>query len=430
MKSKLLSFARFVFYAMMIISSSIIANAQKAKKNIADFKDDNLIETLMKKKPRYFDSIIQNKDSLRLQVIYTQINRDKNNKPSFKNYYFNVSDTHYFYPASTVKMPISFLALQKLNELNIGGLDKNSSIIADSNYSGQTKTLNDPTTPDGRPTVAQYIKKIFLVSDNEAFNRLYEFLGQEYINTQLAKMGYADAQIRHRLQVSLSADENSHTNPISFYDTSGKLLYNQPMQFSQQKFSERNDFVGKGYYQGNKLINHPMDFSQKNRMCLEDFHNILKSVIFPESFDLNQRFNLKDDDYKFLYQYMSQYPGETNYPSYDTAETWNGIGKFLYWGAEKGDLPKNIRIFNKIGGAYGFLIDVSYFVDFDKKIEFMLSAAIYCNKDGILNDDKYDYNDVGYPFMKQLGRMIYEYELKRKKIFKPNLSKFKMQYDK
>ena len=101
----------------------------------------------------------------------------------------------------------------------------------------------------------------------------------------------------------------------------------------------------------------------------------------------------------------------------------------MYWGAEKGDLPKNIRIFNKIGGAYGFLIDVSYFVDFDKKVEFMLSAAIYCNKDGILNDDKYDY-EVGYPFMKQLGRIIYDYELKRKKTFKPDLSKFIMKYDK
>ncbi|HLK28557.1 MAG TPA: serine hydrolase [Puia sp.] len=303
-------------------------------------------------------------------------------------------------------------------------------MVTESDYSGQTKTLNDPTTPDGRPTIAQYIRKIFLVSDNEAFNRLYEFLGQEYINKQLSKMGYAGAEMRHRLQVALSTDENAHTNPISFYDTSGKILFYQPMQFSQYNFSKRNDFVGAGYYQGNKLINHSMDFSQKNRISLEDLHDILKRVIFPESFAAKQRFNLTNGDYKFLYQYMSQYPGETKYPSYDTAEIWNGIGKFLYWGADKGMLPENIRIFNKIGGAYGFLIDVSYFVDFDKKIEFMLSAAIYCNKDGILNDDKYDYESVGYPFMKQLGRMIYDYELKRKKDYDADLSKYKMRYDK
>jgi len=131
-----------------------------------------------------------------------------------------------------------------------------------------------------------------------------------------------------------------------------------------------------------------------------------------------------------LYQYMSQYPAETKYPSYDTLVNRDAYCKFLYWGSDTGRLPKDIRIFNKVGDAYGFLTDVSYFVDFNKKIEFMLSATIYCNKDGILSDDKYDYDKVGYPFMKQLGRMIYQYELKRKKKFMPDLSKFKIQYDK
>ena len=47
----------------------------------------------------------------------------------------------------------------------------------------------------GRPTIAHYIKKILLVSDNDAFNRLYEFLGQQYINTTLHQMGYTEVQI-------------------------------------------------------------------------------------------------------------------------------------------------------------------------------------------------------------------------------------------
>jgi hypothetical protein len=64
-----------------------------------------------------------------------------------------------------------------------------------------------------------------LVSDNEAFNRLYEFLGQEYINNALHKMDYKNAQILHRLQVSLNDDQNRITNPVTFYDTSGKMLY-------------------------------------------------------------------------------------------------------------------------------------------------------------------------------------------------------------
>jgi hypothetical protein len=127
---------------------------------------------------------------------------------------------------------------------------------------------------------------------------------------------------------------------------------------------------------------------------------------------------------------MSQYPEETNYPPYDSAKYWDAFGKLLFWGSERRSLPKNIRIFNKEGDAYGFLTDVSYFVDFDHKIEFMLSATIYCNSDGVLNDDKYDYENLGLPFMKQLGRVIYTYEAKRKRNFAPGLTRFKIKYDK
>jgi hypothetical protein len=129
---------------------------------------------------------------------------------------------------------------------------------------------------------------------------------------------------------------------------------------------------------------------------------------------------------------MSQLPTESVYPPYsaDTAAYWPAFCKFLLYGSEKGPLPPNIRIFNKVGDAYGFLTDVAYIVDFDKQIEFMLSARIYCNADGVLNDDKYDYATIGLPFMKQLGKMIYEYELNRPRAVKPDLTAFKMNYDK
>jgi hypothetical protein len=74
-----------------------------------------------------------------------------------------------------------------------------------------------------------------------------------------------------------------------------------------------------------------------------------------------------------------------------------------------------------VGDAYGFLLDIAYVMDPEKKVEFMLSAVIYCNSDGILNDSKYDYDTIGFPFYKNLGQLIYNYELKRKKAFLPNL---------
>src|SRR6187401_537012 len=241
---------------------------------------------LLKQYPDLFQSVLSNSD-YKVQIIYSQIDRRKNGKPEFTDHYFNINDSSYFYPASTVKLPIAILALQKLNELKITGLDKNTTMISEADYSGQTEVYNDPSSPDGRPTIEHYIKKILLVSDNDAFNRLYEFLGQEYINNTLHKMGYKEVQIVHRLDISLSEDENRHTNPVRFFDTSGKLIYEKPLEASKLVYAERNTKMGNGFYRGDQLINEPFDFSKKNRMSLKTLHNIVRSVMFRKWFQSN-----------------------------------------------------------------------------------------------------------------------------------------------
>jgi hypothetical protein len=162
---------------------------------------------------------------------------------------------------------------------------------------------------------------------------------------------------------------------------------------------------------------------------LKDLHNIVRSLMFPQSVPASQRFDLTQDDYNFLRRYMSMTPPESTDPSYDSSYHSTFV-KFLFYGAEKVKTRPGIRIFNKVGDAYGFLVDAAYFADFDNHIEFMLSTVIYCNSDGILNDDKYDYESLGLPFMKNLGQVIYEHELTRKRSIIPDLSTFHFNYTK
>ena len=159
----------------------------------------------------------------------------------------------------------------------------NTTMITDAAYSGQTAVYNDPNTPDGKPNIRQYIKRIFLVSDNDAFNRLYEFLGQQYINDELHKRGYTSAQVLHRLDIFLSEDENRHTNPVKFLADDNSILYQQGLVFNQTKYEARNDSLGIAFYKGDSLIHSPMNFSKKNRITLPDLHSILRSLIFPNA---------------------------------------------------------------------------------------------------------------------------------------------------
>ena len=383
--------------------------------------NDSLLVELMKQNPNYFASLLADPGQYRIQILYTQINRDKNNIPHFKDYSYRLNANEYFYPASTVKFPLSVLALEKLNNLKVQGLTKASTAIYDSVTARQETIYNNPYAIDGRQTIEQAIKEVLVVSDNNAANRLYEFLGQEYIHSQLANKGYPEVYIRNRLELGRTPVENRQTQAVHFYDTNNKLIYTQPAQNNTGKLPYYNVLIGNGYLNGqDSLINAPLNFSEKNRISLSDLHHIMQSVIFPEQMHQKQRFNLSSDDRKFLLQWMHTTPTESTYPTYDSSEYYPAYAKFIMLGSERGTIPSNIKIFSKAGDAYGFLLDNTYIIDMEAKVEFMLSAVIYVNADGILNDNTYDYRTIGLPFMKNLGNTIYKYELSRKRAYRPN----------
>ncbi len=394
-------------------------------------EEENLLSELMEEHPADFSEILQNRDNYEVQVIYTQINRDENNIPSFKVFEFNTDNKRYFYPASTVKMPVALLALEKLKELSEEGIDRNTTMLTDSAYSGQTPVLADSTAENGLPSVAHYVRKIFVVSDNDAFNRLYEFVGPQEIRSKLRSRGFDDARIIHRLSIPLSEDENRHTNPVRFMDGNDTLYAEEGRFYEGEMDNEQGLKKGVGFVQNGELVNEPMEFGAKNFIPLDELNGMLQRVIFPEAFEPSERFDLTDADRKFVLQCMSQLPGETAYPAYPQDEYYDAYCKFLLYGSDSSvTIPANVRIYNKIGLAYGYTTDVAYVVDFDNNIEFMLAATIHTNKNRIYNDGEYEYEETAFPFMRDLGQLIYDYELNRSRQHVPDLSSYRFTYDK
>lgn len=391
---------------------------------------DAFLEKILLKNPEWFGKILENPNARGVQILYTKIDRNRRNEPHFTTYRYNVDKNKYFYPASTVKLPAVLLALEKINQLNVPGLDQYTPMFTEAARPEQTVVTADTTAENGLPSVAHYAKKILLASDNDAFNRLYEFIGQEEFNKKLREKGYLDTRIRHRLELPMSAENNRYTNPVRF-EKDGKILYQQPMAFAEKVEQPVTPILlGKGYMKEGKLVNEPFDFTEKNYFALEDQHKLLKAIFFPETLEPSERFDLKPDDYKFLYRYMSQLPMETSYPERYSEDYNDSYVKFLIFGNSKKRMPRHIRVFNKVGDAYGFLLDNAYIVDFERGIEFMLTAVIDCNDNLIYNDDTYAYDTVGFPFMAHLGEAIFEYEMNRKRRGRPDLSQYEVEYDK
>ena len=393
-------------------------------------KTDSLLLSVMNSNQHpVFQQVLQHKDTYRCQVIYTQINRDKNNVPRFTNYYYNYDPNLYFNPASMVKLPLAFLALEKLNNMKVNGVDKYTTIQYDSSYPGQKTAYKDSTSASGFPSIAHFIKRAFLISENDPYNRLYQFVGQQQINRNLHEKGYKDVRITRQF-MGFTEEQNRHTNAIRFLKENGEVIYSRPPAYNTDSFDFSHEIkIGKGYLnRKDSLVNEPFDFTKHNNVSLKDFQQILQSFLFPASVPAKQRFKLTKDDENFLLKYLSQYPSETNYPKYDTSVFYDSYVKF-YFNDSTHKMPPSVRVFNKVGWAYGFLTDVSYIIDAKSNIEFMLAATIYVNSDGILNDDKYDFDEIGHPFIYQLGQTFYNYELHRKRLYKPDLSKFTLTYD-
>lgn len=388
----------------------------------------NPLQKIMSNDP-FLKGLTRDQSKHQIQIIYTRIDRDKDNNPTFRSFDWGVRETQYYYPASTVKMPAAFLALEKLNQLNILGLDAQSPLKIGAAREPQVPVEGDSTANDGQASIAHYIKKIFLVSDNDAYNRLYEFIGQQQFTSRLHAKGYKDTRILHRLGPEgfpFSFEDNQYTNPISFYHED-ELIYHQGEVQSQipkqYQVTTRNEQLGVAHInKAGELVNVPFDFSVKNFFSLRDMHDVLKAIMFPEQTPAHRRFDLTKEDYQFLYKWMSTFPAESGIKDYKEKED-NYVKFFIYGDQEKGDIPPTIKIFNKVGWAYGFLTDVSYIIDRENKIEFFLAATIKVNENDTYNDGKYEYESIGMPFFGNLGRAIYQYETTRKRDYLADFSR-------
>jgi hypothetical protein len=366
-----------------------------------------------------------------VQLIYTQIDRGANGVPALRHHYWQVDSNRYFYPGAAVRLPLALLVQQRMNEWKPLGIDRASTLLTESDRPEQTAVYNDPAAPDGRPSVGLYLKKMLLGEDMDAFNRLYELLGQQYIHRELQAKGYGHARIVQRMARYLADDDNRCTNPVRFLGPGNKELYRQPLLCNPDVYPPRHDSLGKSYHSNGKLYPVPLNCSGKNRSSLFDLHQWLISLIFPAKVPAAGRFSISDDERHFLLRCISEWPGESDYPPYgdDTVVYFPAKSKYLLLGAAPGQAPAGIRIFNVTGKGYGQLTDVAYIADFERKTEFFLSVVVDCTRDGILHPDTYEYQSAGLPLMKELGRVLYEHELARERKWLPDLTELRFVYD-
>jgi hypothetical protein len=385
-------------YTLLAQQSKYISNTSLPSK----LADKNFLENLMKEDTsQAIYKVLYDPRKYRVQIIYTQINRDKKGKPKFKTFGFRNNDQEYFYPASMVKLPVMLLALEKIHRLNIKNLDMNTPLVCHRSSGGSFQT-----------TVAEAIKKMLVVSDNYSFTILYEFVGQRYLHKRLQEMGYTNTSITQNFSYS-----SKPFRSFQFITEQGQTLYEE---LPEGKIDLAPIHVEKPVLGGK-------NFAYANHFPLDDIHKMVMTTMFPEAFPFQERPVLEDEDFEFLHKYMSIFPRECQELGYSEDVFPDAVFKFYLNAKNRSRKNPEVRCFNKVGISLGFLTDCSYFVDYENNTEFFVSCVIYVNQSGGVGDGNYEYQSVGYPFFTNLSRVLQEYEKKREKKYKPTPEKIDYQ---
>jgi Beta-lactamase enzyme family len=314
---------------------------------------------------------------------------------------WQLTPKQWFSTASVAKLPIALLACEKIAAL---GLDLSAKIGFSQAPIGGEWPANEPYFESLQRTLT----RIFTISENPPFNRLYDFLGVDAMHQRLAELDYPSVRLISRM--SAPVNDNNRTRAGMVLNSQDVPVFEFAERVGKQRvFAYGDALIGDGFLKDNgELIAGPHDFSKANYISLADSQQMLKAIVDPASVAKNQRWKIPDAMRNQVLKIMALMPRQSTDPVYPEAEYADGYCRFFILGDVKTRKPESLTLIGKVGEAYGYLTDVQHISDTGSEWECLLSANIYVNADGIFNDDKYEYETIGYPFLAALGRAVWQ----------------------
>jgi hypothetical protein len=379
--------------------------------------EDGLIEHLLAEQAAESPAVaavLADPAAYRAQVLYSEVVPGSAGRPVLERHAWRL-DAEYVYPASAIKLPAAVAAVEFLNargrELGVE-IPLDAPLTFHALHPGEERADSDPTNLDGESvTVLHEIRKLFLASDNRAFDRLYDLCGQAWLGSSMRRAGLDTVHFAHRLGAARTAEENRRAPRVELrlvdrviewperVDPVDPALDNLAAGWSGLE-------VGSDHVTGAGLAGGPMDFRWMNAISLRDLEECLVKLARPDVELGTPGFDLTPEQRELLLAAMREYPGDSRNPVYDRARFPDDGGKLLLPGLERAGPRERWSVANKAGLGYGFAVESSYVEDRATGRAFFLTAVVYCNADEIVGDERYEYEEVALPFMAALAEVI------------------------
>lgn len=414
-----------MFMPLMIVASLLPVTVTATMRAQVTPYEDGWIEEALRALPEFESSVasrvLADPETFKLQILIAEVEAPESGPPRLVRHGLRVG-AEYFYPASTIKLCAAIAAVQQAERLSASPGPNATPAME---FSLDTPLRFEPLSSDepvreldptniadgpakGRITLGHEIRKLFIVSDNEAFNRLFDFVGRDALNTMMWDAGLASVRIRHRLSVARTEAQNAIAPEIVLARTES-VVTRIPRRTSTLPIPPNRGselLVGVAHMAGGQRVEAPLDFADKNEISLVHLQDCLVKLVRPDVRLTSPPFRLSDKHRDFLLEAMRQTPRESENPRYDPEAYPDDYTKFLLPGIRRVAGGDRLEIRGKIGLAYGFVTENSYVVDPETGRACFVTATIYTNSDGVLNDDAYDYDTIALPFMADLGEAV------------------------
>ncbi|MCA9542781.1 MAG: serine hydrolase [Myxococcales bacterium] len=349
--------------------------------------------------------------TFRAQVLYSRVVKDKQGRPTLERHGWRV-DAEYTYPASAMKTLAAVAAYQRFRALRAQHrwLRDTTPLAFHPVFDDEKLDDVDPSNARGRHiTLRQLMRRMAIVSSNYAFNRLYDLAGQQAVNQVAWDAGLKDTLVLHRLSRLMPLAEHRRHPAIELRGPKGQTV-TLPAHVSGVDQVNPADLpgitAGRAERLDGALVQGPKSFVDKNRMSVPDLQHMLAFIVRPDVRTGLPGFkDLHPKDRALLQTAMRQRPGESKNPRLSEDRYDPNRFKPSRPGLLRVLPEDRFHLYNKAGKAYGFRIENAYIEDRQTKAGFFLTVAIYVNANGILNDGKYEYDEVADPFIHAVAEL-------------------------
>jgi hypothetical protein len=367
---------------------------------------DSLLTELLRAAGPQSRRLLASPDEFELQVLWTRcVRADGNTWRVASEHSFGVQRKRWFAAASFVKLPLAALLLEQLCARGL--VDQIESLRMSVDAHGACAPLPAPVKY-GWPFM-RLLRAMCVVSDNRAYNALYELLGADAVHRRLGELGYANCRVAARLGCGGKRPGKLAARVV---DAVGKLVWDSPRNATEQPqiFPFGRALKGRAWLEGGKQTVGPHDFSDSNFMPLADVHRMTLELASGQALGDGPAFALCPKARNLLAQIMALTPRGCPDPVYAPGQFADDHSKWLIPLDAAGKQAAGLRIGSKNAQSYGYIGDSAFVVDEARDIGFGLSAVVFVDRDGVLNDGSYAYAEIGRPFLRELGAAVLAYE--------------------